>query len=168
MAYQRSTFGKLKTILARYGYTVSECVWKGGGQRLHTNKCTLLGNAQCQASRCWAQLRLMHTMIRAPPVALAQLATCMPRAFPAMHGRSVFSVLVPAPSACCGCYRSKMFTKYCPQVLAAITAGCVAPLGETARSYFARKEIQARLADAMFNPRGSFVTITGAHVVASA
>ena len=55
----------------------------------------------------------------------------------------------------------------CPQVLAAITAGSVAPLGKPADSYFARKEVQARLADAMFNARGSFVTITGAHGGAS-
>ena len=61
-----------------------------------------------------------------------------------------------------------MLTKYCPQVLAAITAGSVAPLGETADPYFDRTEVQARLADAMFNPRGSFVTVTGARVVASA
>ena len=71
-------------------------------------------------------------------------------------------IIIAAAEACaqrCLYHRNLSY----PQVLAAIKAGSVDPLfAHDDRHFFAREEVQARLADAMFNPGRSFVTITGA------
>lgn len=79
-----------------------------------------------------------------------------------MKFRSFFSVLMPAPAACCGGFCTDNSGDKLPKVLGAITAGSVSPLDETAGQYFAREKVEAVVADAMLNPRGSFVTVTGA------
>ena len=82
----------------------------------------------------------------------------MPRALPTRHGGSYWCRALGLLWMLC----SKLFTKHCHQVLAAITAGSVAPLDETLGKYFPREKEQEMVAGAMFSPRKLFITVTGA------